>query len=199
MFLGEIVRLAIVSVMQNPKVALFRDDNSSSNDWKSTTTIGGESTILHQWGLDSSILSIAAADTTPELASLRQELESRLHIYAPSLEDAEAFRNIAYAVGRRAARLSAVAIGAIVLQSGLLKDGTNEPIDIGVDGSLVEHYPYFRDMIHEALAIIDGIGAEGAKRIRIGIAKDGSGVGAALIALVASKLEKVANLPTTDD
>ena len=42
----------------------------------------------------------------------------------------------------------------------------------------------------EALHVIDGIGEEGAKRIRIGIAKDGSGVGAALIALVAAGMEK---------
>jgi hexokinase len=33
-----------------------------------------------------------------------------------------------------------------------------------------------------------GIGAAGEKRIRIGIAKDGSGVGAALIALVAGRV-----------
>jgi hexokinase len=85
-----------------------------------------------------------------------------------------------------------VAIGAIVLQTGRLTDPDykDDPIDIGVDGSLVEHYPYFRDMIYEALRIIDGIGEEGAKRIRIGIAKDGSGVGAALIALVAAGMEK---------
>ncbi|KAH8662307.1 putative glucokinase [Xylariales sp. PMI_506] len=186
MFLGEIVRLVIVDMLKRSDIALFRDDNSSFNDWKSTTTIGQQSTVLKQWGLDSSILSIAAADGTPELSTLRQELENQLHIYAPSLEDAAAFKDIAYAVGRRAARLSAVAIGAIVLQSGLLQDGTDEPIDIGVDGSLVEHYPFFRDMIYEALRVTDGIGAEGAKRVRIGIAKDGSGVGAALIALVAA-------------
>ncbi|ORY67340.1 uncharacterized protein BCR38DRAFT_482960 [Pseudomassariella vexata] len=190
MFLGEIVRLVIVDMLKNPNISLFRDENSSFNDWQSTTTIGGDSTIMRQWGLDSSIMSIAAADNTPEFSTLRQQLESQLHIYAASSEDAQAFKNVAYAVGRRAARLSAVAIGAIVLQSGLLSDGTDEPIDIGVDGSLVEHYPYFRDMIHEALSAIKGIGSEGTKRIRIGIAKDGSGVGAALIALVAAGMEK---------
>lgn len=40
---------------------------------------------------------------------------------------------------------------------------------------------------------MDGIGAAGERRIRIGIAKDGSGVGAALIALVAAKMEKPAD------
>ncbi|KAK6066521.1 hexokinase [Seiridium cupressi] len=189
MFLGEIVRLVIVDMLKNEKISLFRDENSSFNDWKSTTTIGGQSGILTQWGLDSSIMSIAAADNTPEHSTLRQELEKQLQIYAASLEDAQAFKNVAYAVGRRAARLSAVAIGAIVLQSGQLQDGSEDPIDIGVDGSLVEHYPYFRDMIYEALGVIKGIGPDGAKRIRIGIAKDGSGVGAALIALVAAGME----------
>ncbi|RAL66038.1 hypothetical protein DID88_005699 [Monilinia fructigena] len=63
-------------------------------------------------------------------------------------------------------------------------------IDIGVDGSLVEFYPGFEHYIREALRAMDGIGAAGERRIRIGIAKDGSGVGAALIALVAAKMEK---------
>jgi len=190
MFLGEIVRLVILDLLKKPEVSLFKDEHSGSNDWKSTTNIAQDSGIYSQWGLDTSIMSIAAADNTPELVTLRQELESILHIYAPSLEDAQAFKAIAGAVGRRAARLSAVAIAAIVLQTGSLNNDDGEPIDIGVDGSLVEHYPYFRDMIYEALRVIDGVGEEGAKRIRIGIAKDGSGVGAALIALVAAAMEK---------
>ncbi|KAI1505930.1 hypothetical protein F5X99DRAFT_415615 [Biscogniauxia marginata] len=189
MFLGEIVRLAMVDMLKSPQVALFSDTNSSTNDWRSTTTVGPESGLYKQWGLDSSLMSIAAADGTPELSTLRQQLENGLQVYAASFEDAKAFKDIAYAVGRRAARLSAVALGAIVLQSGKLNE-SDEPVDIGVDGSLVEHYPFFRTMIYEALAVIDGIGPEGAKRIRIGIAKDGSGVGAALIALVAANMEK---------
>lgn len=190
MFLGEIVRLAIADMISNEKSSLFRDVNSSENDWSTTTTIAPQSGFLKPWGLDSAIMSVAAADNTPELSTLRQELENLLHVYTPSLEDAQAFKSVAYAVGRRAARLSAVAIGAIALQSGKLDDPAEEVIDIGVDGSLVEHYPYFRDMMYEALRGIDGIGVKGAEKIRIGIAKDGSGVGAALIALVAASREK---------
>ena len=66
----------------------------------------------------------------------------------------------------------------------------DEMVDIGVDGSLVEFYPGFEEYMREALRAIDGIGPSGERRIRIGIAKDGSGVGAALIALVANKMEK---------
>lgn len=190
MFLGEIVRLAIVDMMSKEKSTLFKDVNSSTNDWATTTNVAAHSGLLKQWGLDSAIMSVAASDNTPELSTLRQELENVLQIYTPSLEDAQAFKAVAAAVGRRAARLSAVAIGAIVIQSGKLDDPEEEVIDVGVDGSLVEHYPFFRDMIHEALRSIKQIGPKGADKIRIGVAKDGSGVGAALIALVAANMEK---------
>ena len=132
-------------------------------------------------------LEVTCIDHVPYL--FHERFRAQLQPSA-SLEDAQTFKSVAYAVGRRAARLSAVALGAIVLQSGKLKESDDEPIDIRVDGSLVEHYPFFRDMIYEALAAIEGIGQEGSKRIRIGIAKDGSGVGAALIALVAAGMEK---------
>lgn len=190
MFLGEIVRLTIVDMMKEPKTTLFKDDNSSHNDLGTTTSVDPKSTIFKQWGLDSAVMSVAAGDNTPELSTLRQELENTLHIYGASLEDAQTFKSVSAAVARRAARLSAVAIGAIVLQSGQLDDPEIELIDVGVDGSLVEHYPFFRDMIYEALRSVDGIGSKGADKIRIGIAKDGSGVGAALIALVAAGMEK---------
>ncbi|KAM3442887.1 hypothetical protein NHJ13734_002125 [Beauveria thailandica] len=190
MFLGEIVRLAIVDMLQKKSTGLFQDNNSSFNDHVTTTSIDPKSTLFTQWGLDSAVMSVAASDNTPELSTLRQELEKTLGIYSASLEDAQAFKAIANAVARRAARLSAVAIGAIAIQSGKLDDPECELVDIGVDGSLVEHYPFFRDMIHEALRVMDGIGPKGAEKIRIGIAKDGSGVGAALIALVAASREQ---------
>jgi hexokinase len=63
----------------------------------------------------------------------------------------------------------------------------NSIIDVGVDGSLVEFYPNFEDHLRAALRAVPEIGVSGEKRIRIGIAKDGSGVGAALIALVADQ------------
>jgi len=179
MFLGEIVRLALADLVKDPAVVLFKNDTQ--------TTVAEASGLNTQWGLDSALMSVAAEDETDELSKLRSTLEKELQIFSPSLEDLKAFRDVAMAVARRAARLSAVAIGAIVLQSGKL--ATDDVVDIGVDGSLVEYYPHFRDMIYETLAAVDGIGEAGAKKIQIGIAKDGSGVGAALIALVASKME----------
>jgi len=53
--------------------------------------------------------------------------------------------------------------------------------------------------MRETLRAIDGIGLPGERRIRIGIAKDGSGVGAALIALVAANMERRTGLDYMGD
>ena len=109
-----------------------------------------------------------------------------------------------------------MAIGAVVLQSGKLQhvdpmvlpavdvDGNRSNhdydnggeeknvhearmVDVGVDGSVIELYPRFEQYMREALRVIEGIGVSGERKIRIGIAKDGSSIGAAIIALLAAE------------
>jgi len=87
-------------------------------------------------------------------------------------------------VATRAARLSACAVAAILEQTG--KVGQN--VDVGVDGSMVQFYPGFEDRLRAALT--DLIGPDAEKKVVIGMAKDGSGVGAALGALQAKKQEE---------
>lgn len=231
MFLGEILRIALISMMKKPEVALFRDDNSSHNDYRSTTTIDDNSPLYTQNAVDSSILSIAEADNSVGLRALRQEIEKSLGVSAASFDDAQAVKEVAHAIAKRAARLSGAAIAGIIIHTGRLNPGASslpgpksagailedlealklkeagtaimekladaaglavnedEIVDVGVDGSLVEFYPGFEDTMREAMRALPEIGAAGERRIRIGIAKDGSGVGAALIALVAAKME----------
>jgi hexokinase len=62
-------------------------------------------------------------------------------------------------------------------------------IDIGADGSLIEFYPGFEAEMRSAMRDVPEIGEAGERRIRIGLAKDGSGVGAALMAQAASQCE----------
>jgi hexokinase len=208
MFLGEILRRAIVTLLEEKTVPLFSDENSSHNEIHSTTCVAKDSSLFKQWGLDTSFLSLAKGDQSDGLRIIRQALDKEFDVSAPSLEDAEAVKLIATAIGRRAARLSAIAIGATVVRSGRLEVATtekkegiepargagsdevdeNDIIDVGVDGSLVEFFPGFEDLIREALREIPEIGVDGEKKVRIGIAKDGSGVGAALIALVAGRV-----------
>lgn len=71
------------------------------------------------------------------------------------------------------------------------KDARGTPIvDIGVDGSLFQFYPGFEHKIRSTLRDVEGIGFDGEKRVRIGLARDGSGVGAALVARMAEKGRK---------
>lgn len=94
------------------------------------------------------------------------------------------------AVGTRAAAMSATVIAAIVKQTeGNKKTSTSEDIiDIGIDGSVAELYPHFQERVREVLVTL--LGEKTAKRIRIGLAKDGSGVGGRSRTSVAVKLDE---------
>jgi hexokinase len=60
-------------------------------------------------------------------------------------------------------------------------------VDIGVDGSIIEFYPGFEADMRAALRDVPQIGPAGEARLTIGLAKDGSSVGAALMALAAER------------
>lgn len=194
MFLGEILRRAMLALHNHstPSVAFLKDKTSADNDKTSTTTIDPASVLFKQWGIDTSFLSIVEEDQSDHLRITKQILEKDLLISTAATEDAIAIKMLVHAIGKRAARLAAVALGAVVIESKRLE--TDGLADIGVDGSLVEYYPGFEDYIREAFREIEGIGPEGEKKIRIGLAKDGSGLGAALIALIAHQAEKAGAL-----
>ena len=63
MFLGEILRRAILSLHNHPDegVALFKDTNSAMNDTSSTTTVAEDSPLFKTWGIDTSFLSIVGS------------------------------------------------------------------------------------------------------------------------------------------
>lgn len=63
-----------------------------------------------------------------------------------------------------------------------VSDIEEDIIDIGVDGSLFERYPTFEEDIRGAIRDVPQIGVEGEARVKMGLAKDGSSVGAALVA-----------------
>ncbi|KAI9367711.1 hexokinase-domain-containing protein [Aspergillus egyptiacus] len=177
MFLGEILRLALLDLHRNN--GLFKPNASSD------VHIPESSSFYRQWGIDTSLLSIVEADETENFEKVKSALKDHLKIKRPSDDDCKAVKTLVHAIGKRAARLSAVPLAAILISTGKLQ--TDDLVDIGVDGSVVEHYNNFESLMREALRKVPEIGDAGEKKVRIGISKDGSGVGAALIALVASK------------
>lgn len=180
MFLGEILRRALLALHNNAQ--LFKS---------SETTVPSDSFFYRQWGLDTSLLSEVEADATKNMTDVKAGLKNHLSIENPTDEDCEAVKILTHAIGKRAARLSAVPLAAVLIQTGKLN--TDDIVDVGVDGSVVEYYPNFENHLRDALREVPEVGAAGEKKVRIGISKDGSGVGAALIALVASKDESLKN------
>jgi hexokinase len=88
-------------------------------------------------------------------------------------------------IGTRAARLAAAAISGIVLHTKVGQKG----VDIGIDGALYELYPSFKDRIYQGISELMPEFADDIENIvRLGLARDGSGVGAALTACVADKM-----------
>ncbi|KIY72875.1 hexokinase [Cylindrobasidium torrendii FP15055 ss-10] len=209
MYLGEITRLVLLSLIDAaPKPILFGGKSSSILDkqwgldssvmsdietaWESVGVTSNPTPKFNDWDdnkLDHNVKS--------KLDRVWAVVVSGMGVSADhvSLRDASIVKWICSLVAKRAARLSSVAVAATMLQTGratLVKGDTSHPsatsteeIKIGVDGSLIQFYPHFEDMVREGLRYLVGEGVEG--RIEIGLAKDGSGVGAALCALQATK------------
>lgn len=179
MFLGEILRRALLDMHDNPSVNLFKPSKSSD------VYTPKESALYRQWGIDTSLLSLVEADSTANREQARKALKDHLRIERASTAECKAVQIIGNAIATRAARLGAVPLAAIAISTGQLRN--ENIIDVGVDGSLIEFYPNFEGHLRDALREVPGVGPAGEKKIRIGISKDGSGVGAALIALVAGR------------
>ncbi|KAJ8075663.1 hypothetical protein PM082_021293 [Marasmius tenuissimus] len=120
--------------------------------------------------------------------------------------DADIVGWVCHLVACRAALLSGVAVAAVLLQTGHASHSAGKDINVGVDGSLIQFYPNFKEIMKESLRHL--VGEDIAKDVKFIQPKkdngvDGSGVaggscvGAALGALLAVKAaEKPAGNPS---
>ena len=194
LYLGELVRLAVVHLLDE-KLLEFKP-------------AGTKSPLLIPYAVDTGFLSdIAFAASKMEDGSIsrfdapRVIIEERLGVTQASNQDARAILLIGDAIVRRSGHLIGAAVGAVVLQSGRLTehlaaleqgkqrhlDDDSPRVDVGFDGSLIEKYWYYEELIREGLRKVPGVGVEGEKLITIDLAKDGSSLGAALAAHSAAK------------
>ncbi|KAH9816571.1 hexokinase-domain-containing protein [Melampsora americana] len=168
MYLGELSRNIILDFLDN--LIIFQGLSS------------GE--LNTHYGIDTALMSAIelAHDHTSASASLESTKKIITNSFGvqPSDADCVMIQRICEVVATRAARLSATAIATIIRQTD--PKGT---LAIGVDGSVIEHYPKFQQRMMGALT--DLFDKSVCDRLVIGLAKDGSGVGAALCALQAKK------------
>jgi hexokinase len=171
MYLGELTRIVFIHLLDS--LVLF--DGFSSDR------------LNAQYGFDTAYMSAILEDKADESdlnSATRKILVETVKIGKDHIseEDIRVVKRVCWVVGRRAARLSAVAVAAVIQH----RLGSKvEAVNVGVDGSVVEFLPGFLDQLREALG--DMLGSEVAKATKFGLAKDGSGVGAALCALQAKK------------
>lgn len=171
MYLGEIARNAILQFVDQR--LLFNGESSTD--------------LNKQWGFETSYMSTIVSDESADLEDVRHILEETLLIPSTTLGDRQIVQVICACVGRRAARLSACGTAAVLSHTGEL-DGEAH---VAIDGSVYEFYPYFKKHMTEALREL--YDEKVANNVKFTLARDGSGFGAAMIAMMAHKAALVKN------
>ncbi|KAI7875239.1 actin-like ATPase domain-containing protein [Lichtheimia hyalospora FSU 10163] len=178
-YLGELARLVIVSLTIEHKV-LFGGHLPPpwKEPWSLTTTWMSEMESMQ--------------DNEQRLAKFNEwiAIKSSDNDHPPTTigtsEDMEQLMQVCTMISTRAATLASAAMAAIIEQQGLLVDGDgnniNDPIIIGVNGSTFEKYPQMQQRIYSNLR--SWFGDQIAARIQVDLAKDGSSIGGALIAML---------------
>lgn len=172
MFLGEVLRNVLVDLhSRGLMLTQYRDYDQLPHRLKTP------------FELSSEVLSRIEIDDSTGLRETELSFLQSLRLPTTPSER-EAIQKLVRAISRRSAYLSAVPIAAILIKTNALNKRYHGEVEVGCDGSVIEYYPGFRSMLRHALSL-SPIGTEGERKIHIKIAKDGSGVGAALCALVA--------------
>lgn len=185
MYLGEIARLILADLHAQGRVFASLSLGADAEAVRRA--------VAEPYLFTSEYISLIVDDTTLNLVTVAQVLADFLSVSAAKipLADLTTVRTACSLVGTRAARLSAVGVAAIFTQRPeLLEQGDGSTV--AVDGSLFENYPGWVEIMQETL--IGLLGEEKANRIRLRLVKDGSGVGAAIVAMLAAQQQQVRQL-----
>ncbi|PVG04187.1 putative glucokinase [Serendipita vermifera] len=191
MYLGEIVRNVLIYLIDLPPIPGTNPPQYYLFKGHSTKKMNT------QYGFDTELLSRIKTDSSPGAVRTLLVDEMGYVTYQISDLDAEIVAWVCDVVASRSAALSACAVAATLIQCRYVQLGgapgekKEDSLELGVDGSLVEFYPGFETRLRSALRAI--VGEDMEQKVKIGMAKDGSGVGAALCALVATKEEALLN------
>ncbi|GAB7360786.1 hypothetical protein MBLNU230_g0773t1 [Neophaeotheca triangularis] len=174
LYLGELFRLVLVDLHEQPHVQVFEGQDISE--------------LKKPYSLDASFLSDIENDPYENLQETHDVFRDRLGIKTIKPE-LELIRRLAELIGTRSARLSACGVAAIC------KKKNYKTAHVGADGSVYNKYPHFKARGAQALKeILDWTEGRDGKPLGRGHdpveilpAEDGSGVGAALIAALTLK------------
>lgn len=163
LYIGEMLRLILVTLHEQGK--LFQGQDITR--------------LRKENALEASFLSVAELDLSTDLNDMREEFEDSLGL-SPDVNELKICRYLIGLVATRAARLFACGIAAICKKNKLRK------CHIGVDGSLFNRYSGFKDRAAQGLRDIFEWPSREVDLIALNPSEDGSGVGAALAASLAT-------------
>ncbi|KKA25409.1 Hexokinase [Rasamsonia emersonii CBS 393.64] len=167
LYLGEILRLVLIDL--HDRSGFFNGQDISA--------------LRKPHVIDSAFLSTAEGDQSQGLDDIASIFNRDLGI-KPAPHELKVSRYLVVLICTRAARLYACGIAAICKKKNI------QSCHVGVDGSVFNNYPNFRERAAGALReILDW--PEGTEDpVTLHSARDGSGVGAALIAALAMERSK---------
>ncbi|KAJ2799297.1 hypothetical protein H4S07_005473 [Coemansia furcata] len=170
LFLGEVARNAILSLVDQRLI------------------FGGRSSeILNKsYTFDTAYMSEIVADGSPDLANVKAVLEGTLDLPPTSLIDRKVVQHVCNMIGTRGVRLSAAAMSAVLLARPELLTSS---VSVGIDGSMYQFYPNFESNLYSVSRVFLG-GDFVDNRLKLHLAKDGSGVGAAIVAMTVDRDRK---------
>ena len=164
-YLGEIVRLVVSDMVS---------EGRGFSSW-----VGPNSVFRVPYGFTTEHLSDIVHDETHELAGAGMLL-GRLGVGSSEPDERRLFKKICRLVAGRSARMVALSIAATTLyiDSNLESDHV-----VAVDGSLFRGYPGYQEGVQAGVREI--LGQSRSERVQVSYVREGSGVGAAIIAAVA--------------
>lgn len=134
--------------------------------------------------LNGAHVSLLLEDDSTDCEHIARCLEDRLGIAGSTIEDRRALKKIGSLVCTRSARLVAATYLGIIEH---IDPQLNQNHNIAIDGSLYEKTPGYADTIQRTLA--EALSANEAI-VTTSLAKDGSGIGAAIATAIAVHIEK---------
>jgi len=160
MYLGEISRLILIDLIRQGKIFTSVQDKKLRLD--------------EPYNFETKEMSDIEVDKTPELANIKKKLEE-YGIDKSTKEERLFVQKIVHLVAELAAALATSQLVACIRQMGK----EQKEVFVAVDGSVFEKYPNFKTMMDHYLKI-----QLGHSKVRLVLAKDGSGVGAAIASFI---------------
>eukprot|EP00397_Hematodinium_sp_SG-2012_P014226 GEMP01014457.1.p1 GENE.GEMP01014457.1~~GEMP01014457.1.p1 ORF type:complete len:528 (+),score=123.44 GEMP01014457.1:72-1586(+) len=160
-YLGELVRLVVIMFAEEGKIFTR---NSLADSWRQKNSF------------NTSIMSQIEADEDVHMRTSDTILQREMNTFGSSLNDRTFLKTICRSISKRAARVAAAGVFAILMQ---LKD--HKKVTVAVDGSVFKLYHMFSNRMRLAVeAMITESNMD--MTVEIVDAEDGSGVGAAAVA-----------------